>query len=195
MLSLIWPASCQALAFGFVYIHPFEDGNGRLHRYLIHHALAERGFNPPGLVFPVSAAILDRIDDYRRALESYSARLLPIIQWAPTPSGNVRVLNDTIDFYRFFDATPQAEFLYQCVERTIDVDLPAETRFLKAYDAFRREAALIVDMPERTADLLFRFLRQNHGALSKRGRKGEFERLTDDEVARIEFVYAELFSG
>jgi hypothetical protein len=187
--------AAAALAFGFVYIHPFEDGNGRLHRYLIHHALAERGFNPPGLVFPVSAAILDRIDDYRRALESYSARLLPIIQWAPTPSGNVRVLNDTIDFYRFFDATPQAEFLYQCVERTIDVDLPAETRFLKAYDAFRREAALIVDMPERTADLLFRFLRQNHGALSKRGRKGEFERLTDDEVARIEFVYAELFSG
>ncbi len=25
------------LAFGFVYIHPLEDGNGRLHRYLIHH--------------------------------------------------------------------------------------------------------------------------------------------------------------
>jgi hypothetical protein len=50
-------------------------------------------------------------------------------------------------------------------------------------------------MPERTADLLFRFLRQNNGALSKRGREGEFERLADDEVARIESVYAELFSG
>ena len=31
------------LAFGFVYIHPFEDGNGRIHRYLIHHVLAQRG--------------------------------------------------------------------------------------------------------------------------------------------------------
>ena len=187
--------AAAALAFGFVYIHPFEDGNGRLHRYLIHHVLSERGFNQPGLVFPVSAAILDRIDDYRRALESYSARLLPIVEWAPTPSGNVRVLNETADFYRFFDVTPQAEFLYQCVEQTIDVDLPAETRFLKAYDTFRREVARIVDMPERTADLLFRFLRQNNGALSKRSRKGEFERLTDNEVARIESVYAEAFSG
>ena len=44
---------------------------GRLHRYLIHHVLAERGFNPPGVVFPVSAAILDRIADYRVALEDY----------------------------------------------------------------------------------------------------------------------------
>ena len=29
-----------ATSFGFVYVHPFEDGNGRLHRYLIHHALS-----------------------------------------------------------------------------------------------------------------------------------------------------------
>ena len=41
------------LAFGFVYIHPYEDGNGRLHRYLIHHVLATRGFNPPEVMFPV----------------------------------------------------------------------------------------------------------------------------------------------
>ena len=186
--------AAAALAFGFVYIHPFEDGNGRLHRYLIHHVLAERGFNPPGVVFPVSAAILDRIDDYRRTLESYSARLLPLIQWEPTQSGNIQVLNETADFYRFFDATPHAEFLYQCVERTIEVDLPAETAFLRAYDVFRRKVANIIDMPDRTADLLFRFLHQNDGALSKRGREHEFAQLTKDEVAQIESVYAEAFS-
>jgi hypothetical protein len=185
--------AAAALAFGFVYIHPFEDGNGRLHRYLMHHVLAERGFNPPGLVFPVSAAILDRIDDYRRTLESYSARLLPLIEWEPTPKNNVRVLNETVDFYRFFDATPHAEFLHRCVERTIEVDLPAETSFLKAYDDFRREVANIVDMPERTADLLFRFLHQNKGVLSKRGREHEFAQLTDDEVARIEAKYVDAF--
>lgn len=186
--------AAATLAFGFVYIHPFADGNGRLHRYLIHHVLAERGFNPPGLVFPVSAVILDRIDDYRRTLESYSARLLPMIEWEPTPDGNVRVLNETADFYRFFDATPHAEFLYECVQRTIDVDLPAETRFLKAYDGFRREVANVVDMPDRTADLLFRFLHQNGGTLSKRGRDQEFAQLTSSEVSQIEAAYAESFA-
>ena len=46
------------IAFGFVYIHPLEDGNGRLHRCLIHHVLAERKFSPPDMVFPVSNVML-----------------------------------------------------------------------------------------------------------------------------------------
>ena len=60
------------IAFGFVFIHPFEDGNGRLHRYLLHHVLIETGFTPKGLVFPVSAVILKHIPDYVTALEAYS---------------------------------------------------------------------------------------------------------------------------
>lgn len=183
------------LAFGFVYIHPFEDGNGRLHRYLIHHVLADRGFNPPGVVFPVSAAILEHIDEYRAVLESYSARLLPLIKWEPTDRFNVRVLNDTGDFYRFFDATPHAEFLYSCVRKTIEVDLPSETAFLRSYDAFRGQLESIVEMPERTIDLLFRFLQQNSGTLSRRARAGEFQSLTEDETARIEHAYRETMNA
>ena len=58
-----------AVAFGFVYVHPFQDGNGRLHRCLIHHVLAEGKFTPPGMVFPVSSVMLDRIDGYRAKLQ------------------------------------------------------------------------------------------------------------------------------
>jgi Fic family protein len=54
-----------ATAFGFVYIHPLQDGNGRLLRCLIHHVLAETKFTPQGLVFPVSSFMLDRIEAYR----------------------------------------------------------------------------------------------------------------------------------
>jgi Fic family protein len=180
------------LAFGFVYIHPFEDGNGRLHRFLIHHVLAERGFNPPGVVFPVSSVILDRINEYRRTLESYSQRLLPLIRWRPTDRNNVEVLNDTADFYRYLDATPHAEFPYSCVARTIDVDLPAETAFLKAYDQFKAHVSAIADMPDRLLDLLFRFLRQNGGVLSKRAREKEFAALTNVETAQIEAIFAEI---
>ncbi len=184
--------AAASLAFGFVYIHPFEDGNGRLHRYLIHHVLTERGFNPPGLVFPISAVILDRIDDYRRVLESYSRRRFPLGRWRPTREGNVEVLNETADFYRYFDATPQAEFLFECVARAIDVDLPAETAFLRSYDSFKAQVNDMIDMPERVLDLLYRFLRQNGGLLSKRAREKEFAALTDVEAGRIEAIYADL---
>jgi len=181
------------LAFGFIYAHPFMDGNGRIHRYLIHHVLAQRGFNPAGIVFPVSAAILERIDEYRGTLEDYSQRLLPVIDWQPTEDGNVRVLNDTADFYRFFDATPHAEFLYGCVKRTIEVDLPRETEFLARYDQFRARIEAIVDMPARTIDLLFRFLHQNGGRLSTRARELEFGRMTKAEVSAAEAAYRESF--
>ncbi|MBM3935248.1 MAG: Fic family protein [SAR202 cluster bacterium] len=183
--------AAAVLAFGFVYAHPLEDGNGRLHRYLIHHVLAQRGFNPPGVVFPVSAAILDRIEEYRRVLEDYSARLLPVVDWEPTAESNVRVLNDTGDFYRFFDATPHAEFLYACVQQTVEEDLPKETDFLRRYDRFRSQVATIVDMPDMTSDLLFRFLRQNDGRLSRRAREREFSALTDAEAGQIEDAYRE----
>ncbi len=181
--------AATALAFGFVYVHPFVDGNGRIHRYLIHHVLAQRGFNPSGIVFPISAAILERLDAYRAILEDYSRRLLPAIDWRPTADGNVEVLNDTADFYRFFDATPHAEFLYACVRKTIEEDLPRETRFLARYDQFRSRIQPMVDMPDRTIDLLFRFLHQNGGQLSTRAREQEFAQLTETEVAAIESAY------
>jgi hypothetical protein len=140
-----------------VITHPFEDGNGRIHRYLIHHVLAQRGFSPAGVVFPVSTAILARIDEYRITLEDYSRRLLPVINWQPTADGNVKVLNDTADFYRFFDATPQAEFLFACVRKTVEEDLPHEAEFLQRYDQFCADMEQLVDMPHRTIDLLFHF--------------------------------------
>jgi len=116
------------IAFGFVFIHPFEDGNGRLHRALIHHILAERGFAPAGLVFSVSAVMLERIHDYREALRQHSGPLMPFIEWQPNAQRNVDALNDTADLYRFGDYTALAEFLYACVEHTITQLLPDEVR-------------------------------------------------------------------
>jgi hypothetical protein len=182
-----------AVAFGFLYVHPFEDGNGRLHRWLIHHVLAEAHYIPRDLVFPISTAILRHLRDYRQVLETYSKPLLPYIEWRATPHGNVEVLNDTVDYYRYFDATAHAEFLYRCVEETVQRDLPGEVRYLEAYDRFVRGVHDVVDMPARTVDLLHRFLRQNDGRLSNRARTGEFAQLTDDEVARFERLYSECF--
>ncbi|MCY3627023.1 MAG: Fic family protein [Gammaproteobacteria bacterium] len=183
------------IVFGFVFIHPFEDGNGRLHRYLMHHVLIETDFTPNGLVFPVSSVILKRISDYRTALEAYSKPRLSYIEWRTTDRGNVEVLNDTIDLYRFFDATPQAEFFFECVHETITKTLPEEVKFLQQYDEMKTFVNNYIDMPDRTSGLLLSFLHQNGGKLSKRARKKEFSSLTDEEVKVFENKFEEIFKS
>ncbi len=181
------------IAFGFVFIHPFEDGNGRIHRYLFHHILVESGFVPKGLIFPVSAVILERIDEYRKTLEHYSKPRLGLIEWRPTEKNNVEVLNETIDLYRYFDATKQAEFFFECVEETVSQTLPEEVEYLRKYDLINEFIKNYIDMPDNLVDLLIRFLSQNNGKLSKRGRTKEFDKLTNKEIQAIEIKYAEVF--
>ena len=179
------------IAFGFVFIHPFEDGNGRLHRYLIHHILTRAGFNPPGVVFPVSAVIERRILDYKKTLEAVTAPRVELIDWVATPKNNVEVTNQTAHLYRYFDATKATEFLAQCVLETVEKDLPQEIAYLQGFDQFSLGVQQIVDMPGPLVDLLLKFLNQNAGTLSKRALKGEFKSLNDQEVSQIEDLYAE----
>jgi hypothetical protein len=182
-----------ATAFGFVYIHPFEDGNGRMHRCLIHHVLAERKFTPSGMVFPVSSVMLDRINHYRSTLQGHSSPLMPFIEWRATLSRNIEVLNDTADFYRYFDCTEEAEFLYSCVRRTVEEDLPREIEYLRRHDEAIHRIMDAVEMPDRLAENLVMFIRQNKGSLYKNRREHEFKALRDDEVALIEDIVRDAF--
>jgi len=185
--------SAAMIAFGFVYIHPFADGNGRIHRYLMHHILAASGFSPAGMTFPISSAIEQRIETYVSVLRSHSERIFEYINWRPTADGNVEVLNETADLYRYFDATPHALFLLQCVAQTIEHDLPEEVAFLQRYDSFERRISAFLDMPDSKVDLLFKFLSQNDGALSRRAQDKEFSGILLHEVEQVEQIYAETF--
>jgi hypothetical protein len=49
-------------------------------------------------------------------------------------------------------------------ERLAHLHASSETKYLEAYDTFKRQVTDIVDVPDGTLDLLFRFLRQNKGA-------------------------------
>ena len=184
-----------ATAFGFIYVHPFQDGNGRVHRCLIHHVLTERGYSPPGMVFPVSSVMLDRIDEYRRALQAHSMPLMDYIEWRPNAEHNVEVLNETADLYRYFDCTEQAEFLYACVQRTIEHDLPREIDYLRRHDEAMARIMEVVDMPDRLAQNLILFIRQNNNRLSKRKRERDFSALSDDEILALETIIQHTFDG
>jgi Fic family protein len=177
------------IAFGFVFMHPFVDGNGRIHRYLIHHLLAKMNYTPQGIIFPISAAILEQITDYRHVLENYSHPILEFIEWKKTRNNNIEVLNETLDYYRYFDATPQAEFLFDCVDYTINKIIPEEVDYLQKYDALKSWLDDTFQMPDKTVALLIRFLEQNNSTISKRAREKEFKDLTDVEIQEIEKQY------
>ena len=187
--------AAAVIAFGFVFIHPFEDGNGRIHRYLIHHMLTKKQFADQGIIFPVSSSILDHINDYQKVLESYSKPLLNLIEWVETKDHNVEVTNETKDYYRFFDATKPTEFLFDCVADTIKNIVPREINYLANYDAFKAYMEEEFEMPDKLISVLVRFLEQNQGVLSKRAKEKEFSMLTEREVKRIESTYTEIFGS
>jgi len=141
----------------------------------------------------VSAVILERISEYRQVLEAYSRPRLPGIEWRATEDGNVQVLNETKNLYRFFDATKQAEFLYSCVAQTIEKVLPEEILYLERYDRMKNAITAIMDMPDRLVDLAICFLNQNAGIFSRRARLNEFQHLTDEEVQTLERIYQKIW--
>ena len=95
------------------------------------------------------------------------------------------VLNETKSLYQYFDATPQTEYLYECVAETIEKDLREEIGFIEKYDRALDEAKEIVDMPDKRASLLVRLIMQNKGRLAK-NKRDMFSEITDEELARIE---------
>lgn len=175
-----------AVAYGFVFLHPFEDGNGRIHRFLIHNILARRKFTPAGFIFPVSAAMLKNLADYDGSLELFSRPLMALVEYSMDEQGRMTVQNDTANWYRFIDMTPQAEALFRFVEQTINTELVEELAFLANYDRTRKTIQEIVDMPDRKIDLFIQACLQNNGRLSARKRTSHFEFLSDEEVTRME---------
>lgn len=185
--------AAATIAFGFVFMHPLSDGNGRIHRYMIHHILAKMGYTKKEMIFPVSAAILHRLSDYQEVLETYSEPRLNLIEWKSTFDHNIEILNETIDLYRYYDLTQQAEFLYECVEDTIERIIPEELDYLEKHDRMMRFINLHVTLPDTKVDLMIKFLNQNNGKLSKKKRQGFFDELTDKEIVSIEEAYSEIF--
>ena len=175
-----------AAAYGFVFLHPFEDGNGRIHRFLIHNILARRRFTPDGIMFPVSASMLKNPTEYDATLEAFSQPLMALVEYSLDEDGRMTVHGDTAGWYAYIDMTSQAEALFRFIEQTIDTELVEELSYLAKYDETKKAIQEIVDMPDRQIDLFIRFCLQNNGQLSARKRDGHFDFLSDVEVARME---------
>ena len=184
-----------AIAFGFVFIHPFEDGNVRIHRFLIHDFLSRDNFLPSGMIIPVSAHMVNNMKLYDDALEAYSKPLMYIIRYTKSKEQKLLVLNasEVEGYYRFPDLTTQTEYLCKVIETSVSYDLPNELNFLQNYDEAKELMKQRVDMPDKLIDLFIRFTHQNKGIFPER-RRNSFQMLRDDEIEALQSIFQDVFT-
>ena len=195
MDSSVNPVLIAAIvAFGFVYIHPFKDGNGRIHRFLIHHILSRLEFTPKDFVFPVSAVMYQNARQYQDTLNLFSGPLLQLVDYSLDHEGLMTVKGDTIDYYRHFDATGIVENLFSFIEDTIDTEYLKELDFLKKFAEAQRGIEDLVDgLSQRDARLFVKNCKSNGYGISKAKRDKFFSMLTDEEVHRLEETVRDSF--
>lgn len=185
-------AACSS--FGFVFIHPFNDGNGRVHRFIFNDILARESIIDDGVILPVSAVMHKDMKAYDKALECFSKPLMLSVNYQIDEMGYLTVDNpqSIAGQYRFPDLTEQTYYMFQVLDQTIDVELIEEIRLIEGFDRFRSDAKYIVDMPNKKTELMIKLLFQGGGVLSNT-KKGLFSELSSDDISRLELAYKEAF--
>lgn len=194
VLDPVVAATCAS--FGLVFVHPFFDGNGRLHRFLLHHVLRQSGFTPAGVVLPISARMLKQMDRYSALLKAYSKSRTELVGYQlDSDSATIRVTSpQPLWLYAYFDATEICEFVLQCCKQCVEEDLASEVEYLRSHDQTVRELETWLDMRQSKLNSLIDIIVQGHGSLSRR-KRNFVEELTDEQVSRIEEVVARHFAS
>lgn len=174
MLDGSLPAMIHAaiISFGLVYIHPFSDGNGRVHRYLIHDVLKVRSERKDDFIIPVSAAILKHVKQYDTVLESISKPIMALLDYALIEKDNsITINNSLLNMYRYPDFTDHVIFLYEMMDSALNVDLLDEIIFILKFDNIKKNINDKLDLVNKELDLLVKLLLQGDGLITKKIRK------------------------
>jgi hypothetical protein len=169
-------------AFGFVYIHPLADGNGRVHRFLVNDVLRRDGAIPEPLIIPVSGLIAKDAQErraYDAVLDAFSkpfmGRMSGYCQFAPSPTQYADGIASNFVFsgdgdarhaWRFMDFTRHVTYLSDVVERTITQDMRKESAVLRNHYAARAAVKEVIEMPDSQIDRVLRSLEGGNGRLS-----------------------------
>jgi len=184
-------AACAA--FGFVYIHPFMDGNGRLHRFLIQHVLARSAFMAPETVIPVSAVIERNIPAYLDVLTGFSRQVTRLWDYRRGDQGPVILRTPGSRAYRFFEADREIAFLHATIKQAVQEEIPRELAWLRGYDEAFTTLNNELDLPRKDLAALIRIAQSNKGVLSGHRRK-QYSHIPDIVLNRIEAVVQQAFA-
>jgi hypothetical protein len=200
------------LSFGFVYIHPMADGNGRISRFLINDTLRRDGAVPKPLILPVSAIISANARErarYDQTLELVSSPLMDrlrgkygfereeITTFEDGVRSNFRFdgWDEAAPAWRYLDLSQHASYLGGIVRRSLGEGIGNEARFLQRFDRARGSLAKLIEARDEDMDRIIRGISEHHGA-SKTLRKLYPELLGDeDSAAAIEKAVLEAFAA
>lgn len=178
------------VSFGFVFVHPFMDGNGRLSRFLFHQVLCQRGALKNGLVLPVSIVLRQNESDYLGVLQEFSE---PTRQY-----WNVTFVDENqflFDFkghealYRYWEGTGCAEFMARATKQAIERHLKEETVFLTRYDEIYRRIDQAFDVPNSDLSRLVMFCLDQNGRISNHRRKQYQYKVPEEIFDALERAY------
>lgn len=185
------------LSFGFVYIHPMSDGNGRISRFLINDVLRRDKAIPAPFILPVSATIASTVlnrRSYDQVLELFSRPLMRLYGQAwrfgteQVAEDGVRynlqfdAYQDALPAWRYPDMTDHAEYLAQVVQLTIEQEMRKEAGYLRSLRLARERVKQVIEGPDGDIDRIIRSVRENGGTLSNKVVQ-EFPPLADQALA------------
>ncbi|MDM0073741.1 Fic family protein [Variovorax sp. J2P1-59] len=175
-------ARAAVASFGFVYIHPLADGNGRVHRFLINDVLRRDGAIHAPFILPISALITEHSVErarYDEALEAFSRPLMERYADRYRFARESEVQPDGIlsnfhfDAYadarlawRFLDLTSHVEYTAGLLARTIQQEMHAQASFIRSLGQARAAVKEIIEGPDPDVDAIIRSTRENNGTRS-----------------------------
>jgi len=156
------------ISFGEVYIHPMDDGNGRIHRYLIHDVMKQREPEHK-FIIPISASILKHETEYDRVLEVISIPIMAMVEWELDSSNqNKLIVNNDIDYmYRYPDYTEHVSFVYEMMNQAISTELIEEVCLLVVFDGIKKIINDLTDIPNNKLDVITSIIISGGGKVSK----------------------------
>lgn len=168
-------------AFGFVYIHPMADGNGRVHRFLVNDVLRRDGAVMDPLILPISSLISSDSAErraYDRILEQVSRPLMDVMEGhyrfgdaVTHPDGlssNLHITDSSQarPVWRMPDLTPHVIYLADVIARTIREDMRQESRYMRSHARARAAIKDVIEMPDAQVDRVIRSIDVNQGKLT-----------------------------
>jgi hypothetical protein len=188
-------ATC--LSFGFVYIHPLGDGNGRVSRFLINDTLRRDKVIPAPYILPVSATMQNARflpQNYDQILDEFSRPLMNNIRpelhfdqrevYADGVESNLRFDGfDTVaSAWRYIDMTRHAEYMARVIRHTIEEEMRTEALVLRDHLRAREAIKEILDGPDQDIDRIIRSIHQSKGVVSGKLRK-QYPQLLDETLS------------